>query len=1023
MEIVSMRPFTATAITLAWCLLAASGVRAAGLFVDVGDILTANYFGNKVVRVNPVTGAQETIAGFVAPTDLALAPTGDLYVGELGGAIKRYTITNGALAVVNPASSLTSVRGLTLAPSGDLYVTGRSNAVDLVMRVNSVTGAEAIITQGGNLSLPTGIEILDADHLVVACFSSSTIVKVRIADGFQTVIASGGAFLDRPWGLGVSGDWIYAAHYDSKHINRISASTGASSLLATAPGIPYGVGVDADGNLLVGAVGTLPQQDMLARYSPQGATLSTFSVGLNQQISGIEVSRIQIGEPGTNDPPIVEPIGDTSLDEGTLLSFNVIAYDTNDPPQTLAYSLDPGAPAGAAISDTGLFTWTPGEADGPATHGITVRVTDDGFPPRSAAASFSVVVREVNSAPTVTTILPQSFNEGSLKSFQVVATDPDLPAQTLNFTLGAGSPDGATISPTGMFSWTPSETQGPGSYPVSVIVTDGGSPPLSHTNQFTATVAEVNSAPALAVITNQLVVAGNLLTFAAQATDSDIPAQNLTFSLGPGAPNGAAITANGVFTWTPGLDQAPSTNELTIRVEDNGVPAMSSSRSFSVVVGLPISIAVGDILAVDQVGGTVFRIDAASGAQQRLFDAVFPTDLALSTDGCLYVSEWGGTVKCLNLTNGLVSAVNPGTALTGVWGIVVGPNGKLYLTTEATDSVVELDPDTGDERVLANGGWLFGPYGIAVQDSGHLVVVSQYNGNLVSVSLADGTQSLLLPENTLLYPWGAGLVGSDIYVANYAGQSIERVAGGVATQFYPASPGYPVAVATEANGNILCSMLGLAPNEIVRVSPTGTRLGAFSGGMIGDVYGLEVSTIQVGSVGNRPPVPSSPSVESPSSCSLKLRAQDLLGNDPDGDPLTLNSLDPGSLQGGAVTLLEGWVRYVPPAAGLTNNDTFGYTVSDGHGNISAGVVTIIPVPDLAVSLNVATAPAPGGGVRITGSGIPQRVYTVEYTENLQTGPWLPLGNVTADISGVFEYTDTPPGGSPARFYRTWTSCQ
>ena len=48
-------------------------------------------------------------------------------------------------------------------------------------------------------------------------------------------------------------------------------------------------------------------------------------------------------------------------------------------------------------------------------------------------------------------------------------------------------------------------------------------------------------------------------TFTAAATDVDVPAQTLTFSL-VGAPAGAAIDSDtGVFTWTPTERRAPAT--------------------------------------------------------------------------------------------------------------------------------------------------------------------------------------------------------------------------------------------------------------------------------------------------------------------------------------------------------------------------------------------------------------------------------------------------------------------------------
>src|SRR4030095_13862468 len=101
-----------------------------------------------------------------------------------------------------------------------------------------------------------------------------------------------------------------------------------------------------------------------------------------------------------------------------------------------------------------------------------------------------------------------------------------------------------TSNSSGVESWTPTEAQGPGTSSVTVRVTDNGSPPLSDTKSFTATVNEVNSAPTLGVIANQTVNEGSLLTVTASGSDTDVPANTLTYSLDPGAPAGMTINAS-----------------------------------------------------------------------------------------------------------------------------------------------------------------------------------------------------------------------------------------------------------------------------------------------------------------------------------------------------------------------------------------------------------------------------------------------------------------------------------------------
>jgi hypothetical protein len=91
-----------------------------------------------------------------------------------------------------------------------------------------------------------------------------------------------------------------------------------------------------------------------------------------------------------------------------------------------------------------------------------------------------------------------------------------------------------------------------------------------------------NLAPVLGAIGNRVVYLGQTLTFTASATDSDVPAQQLTFTLDAGAPAGASIHANsGAFSWAPG---ALGSVNLTVRVSDNGVPALSDSETINVDV-------------------------------------------------------------------------------------------------------------------------------------------------------------------------------------------------------------------------------------------------------------------------------------------------------------------------------------------------------------------------------------------------------------------------------------------------------
>jgi hypothetical protein len=77
----------------------------------------------------------------------------------------------------------------------------------------------------------------------------------------------------------------------------------------------------------------------------------------------------------------------------------------------------------------------------------------------------------VNGLPTVNPIADQVVDELALMTFTATASDPE--GQTLTFSL-QNTPYGASInSTTGVFTWTPTEEQGPGVYSIDVIVSDG----------------------------------------------------------------------------------------------------------------------------------------------------------------------------------------------------------------------------------------------------------------------------------------------------------------------------------------------------------------------------------------------------------------------------------------------------------------------------------------------------------------------------------------------------------------------
>lgn len=299
------------------------------------------------------------------------------------------------------------------------------------------------------------------------------------------------------------------------------------------------------------------------------------------------IQRFSVTVAEVNQPPVFPPVPPLTARPSIEFHRVMQGQDSDAPAQRLFHRLGTGAPAGVAIHEsTGELTWTPGTDLIGKSFIFDVVVSDDGTPPLSASQAITIQVQPLpNTAPTLNPITDRTVAEETLLSIPISAVDLDLPAQTLTYSLDPSPVAGAALDPiTLRFRWTPNETQGPGSYRFTVRVTDDGNPTLSDAHSFNITVTESNSPPVLGTLNDQSVLTGGTLTFTASATDSDLPAQRLTFALSR-APAGATLNPlSGAFRWSPGNNQpiGPVTVEITVR--DDGFPIAAATAAIRVNV-------------------------------------------------------------------------------------------------------------------------------------------------------------------------------------------------------------------------------------------------------------------------------------------------------------------------------------------------------------------------------------------------------------------------------------------------------
>ena len=162
----------------------------------------------------------------------------------------------------------------------------------------------------------------------------------------------------------------------------------------------------------------------------------------------------------------------------------------------------------------------------------------------------------------------------------------------------------------------------------------------------------------------------------------------------------------------------------------------------------------------------------------------------------------------------------------------------------------------------------------------------------------------------------------------------------------------------------------------------------------------------------------------PPTSGTKAPVSRLLANDssPDGNPIAFDSVSPTTAEGGTVSVLDGWVFYVPPAD-FAGPDSFSYAIQDSFGATATGTVTVQPLLSYGAAQSAAFVNLSNGTYAIIFSGIPWNTYTIQYSQDPTSGAWQDLGTSTADSWGAIQYVDTPPAGAPPRYYRALAQSQ
>jgi hypothetical protein len=331
-------------------------------------------------------GGPATDAGLSSPYGVAVDAAGNLYIADAGNSRVRKVSTSGTITTVagsgtygfsgdgGPATNaaLSSPQGVALDAAGNLYIADAHNS-----RVRKVSTSGTITTVAGNgtfgfsgdggpatdagLNSPVGVTVDAAGNLYIADSGNHRVRKVSTS-GTITTVAGDGTF-------GFSGDG--------------GPATNASL------NIPYGVAVDAAGNLYIADPGNSRVREVAASVPPLlSGTISTVAGDGTQGFSGD-------GGPAT-DAGLSGPYGVAVDAAGNL------------------YIADPGDSRVRKVSTSGTITTVAGNGTtgfsgdgGPATNAGLSRPSGVAV---DAAGNLYIAdwgdsrVRKVSTSGTITTV-------------------------------------------------------------------------------------------------------------------------------------------------------------------------------------------------------------------------------------------------------------------------------------------------------------------------------------------------------------------------------------------------------------------------------------------------------------------------------------------------------------------------------------------------------------------------------------------------------------------------------------------
>ena len=731
------------------------------------------------------------------PQGIAFDASGNLYVANNGGRIKRYLNATGTPATVGPTFNLPV--GLVFDAAGNSYIL--DNGTGTIIKVNS--GGTAVAFASPTFTDPSAIAMDAGGNLFVTDYTNNTITALTPAG---TVFLTISTNLSNPTGIAVDAAGnIYALNEGSDRVTKFDKNGNFVSAIITGLGDPYGLTIDADGNIYVGDYGN----SQIVVYNQSGTALTTIT--------------------GLNDPEgmVVDAQGNLYVSDNT--NNTIIKY-----PAAGGFYLNGNLPPGLLFnSNTGQFTGTPAAGFASTTFTVT-GVNASGkssttitfsCPTTSPSITYSPASNTYIVGTTITTLTPANGG-GAVSSYTI---NTPLPAG-LTFNPNTGVISGTPTTVTATATYTITATNSAGSNSTSVTLTVNPKPP----------VITYPTPVSYAVNVALSITPTNTGGAAASFTVSPLLPAGLSINGTTGVISGTPTTATAAASYTVTAVNVTASATFTLNITIVAPPVISYTPATN---AYPVNVAITPLTPANS-GGPLYP----SGYNTGITFATGLTSVwGITTDATgniyiVYPNSSGGAGLCneYNPAGTLVQQFNTnggGANLTNPVGIAIAKDGSgtIYITGKS-GKILRFTATGTSPNYLVSGISTYSSggsngFGITIDGSGNLYSADDLDGIIWKYSTATSVLSQLIkkPSTGITNPAGVTTdPGGNVDFVDYTTKSLVRYnsAGGYLATLASGLTS-PYGVYADVSGNIFVGGTTTA-GTVTEYSPSGAVIGTIT---------------------------------------------------------------------------------------------------------------------------------------------------------------------------------------------------